>query len=492
MTAAAHFDVTLLDSLGVEVTALCADSRQVQPGTTFAAYAGEAADGRDYIPDALKRGANAVLWERENFSWRPEWSAPNLGVADLHDNVGYIASRVYGNPSQKLWMAGVTGTNGKTSCSHWIALAFSLLGKKSAVIGTIGNGLVGDIREATHTTPDAINLQILLADFAKRGASHVAMEASSHGLQQGRVNGVKFDAALFTNLTRDHLDYHGDMDSYALAKRKLFFMPQLKTAVINRDDAYGARLADELKHNNVDVITYSLDHGDIRGSNLQLTRDGMRMDITSRWGNGPFASPLLGAFNASNLLGVLGILLAGGVPFADALRVMAQLSAPAGRLQQLGGGELPLVVVDYAHTPDALEKVLQTLRDIVPAGGKLVCLFGCGGDRDNGKRPLMGAISARLADFSVITSDNPRSENPQTIIDHITAGMANAKFSVNIDRATAISQAIDYIEKNDILLIAGKGHETTQDIAGVKTPFSDVQHASTALLRLEQARKKLQ
>ncbi len=489
--AAPAFDIRSLNQLGVTLSALTLDSRAVQKGMSFVAFPGESADGRHYIPDAIARGANAILWEQENFVWRADWQVPNLGVKNLAQHVGSIASHVYGNPSQKLWVAGVTGTNGKTSCSHWIATAFSLLGKKSAVIGTVGNGIVNQatqLSEATHTTPEAIGLQVMLKDFLQQGASHVAMETSSHGLEQGRVNGVKFDVALFTNLTRDHLDYHGDMEHYAQAKRKLFAMPQLKAAVINVDDEYGARWAQELQTTELDVITYSLHHGDIRGSNLMLTRDGMTLDITSRWGNGRLTSRMIGAFNASNLLGVLGVLLAGGVALADALHALAQLSAPPGRLQQLGGGDQPLVVVDYAHTPDALEKVLQVLREIVPAGGKLVCVFGCGGDRDNGKRPLMGAISAKLADLSVVTSDNPRSENADHIIQQIVAGMGAAKKNVQSDRALAILQAIDLIEKNDVLLIAGKGHETTQDIAGVRTFFSDVQHA-TAALEKKYARK---
>ncbi|MGB9150133.1 MAG: UDP-N-acetylmuramoyl-L-alanyl-D-glutamate--2,6-diaminopimelate ligase [Burkholderiales bacterium] len=482
-SAPAVFDISRLRRLGVEINALSADSRKVQNGMTFAAYPGGVADGRHYITDAIARGANAVLWEKENFSWRAEWKVPNLAIDDLAQNIGFIASHVYGNPSQKMWVAGVTGTNGKTSCSHWIASAFSLLGKKSAVIGTVGNGIIGNAQldETTHTTPEAIGLQQMLQDFLRRGASHVAMEASSHGLDQGRVNGVKFDAALFTNLTRDHLDYHGDMQRYGAAKARLFRLPQLKTAVINIDDEYGRRLAQELASSDLDVITYSLHHGDIRGSNLLLTRDGMQLDVASRWGSGQLRSRMLGAFNASNLLGVLGVLLAGGIPFADAMPVLAQLDAPPGRLQRLGGVDKPLILIDYAHTPDALEKVLLTLREIVPAGGKLVCLFGCGGDRDNGKRPLMGAISARLADFSIVTSDNPRSESPARIIDQIVAGMGAANKTVQPDRANAITQAINYIDKNDVLLIAGKGHEATQEIAGVKTPFSDMQHAAAAL-----------
>jgi UDP-N-acetylmuramoyl-L-alanyl-D-glutamate--2,6-diaminopimelate ligase len=478
------FDINELNKLGVGVNALSADSRKIIKGSTFVAFAGEAADGRLYIADAMARGANAVLWDPQDFSWRTEWQVPNLAIANLQQHIGSIASHVYGNPSQKMWVAGVTGTNGKTSCSYWIATAFALLEKKSAVIGTVGNGFVGraqQLSEATHTTPEAIGLQMMLMNFLQQGASHVAMEASSHGLVQGRVNGVKFDVALFTNLTRDHLDYHGDMESYAKAKQRLFHMPQLKTAVINVDDEYGVRLARELKAENLEVITYSLKLGDICGSNLSLTRDGLGLDITSRWGKGRLQSRMLGAFNASNLLGVLGVLLAGGVKFNDAMHALSQLSAPPGRLQQLGGDNQPLVVVDYAHTPDALEKVLLTLRQIVPAGGRLVCVFGCGGDRDNGKRPLMGAISAKLADFSIVTSDNPRSENPEQIIEQIVAGMTDAKKDVQQDRAQAILQAIDFIDKKDVLLIAGKGHEATQEIAGVKTIFRDVQHAAAAL-----------
>jgi UDP-N-acetylmuramoyl-L-alanyl-D-glutamate--2,6-diaminopimelate ligase len=477
-------DPALFDSLAVPITELTADSRDVRAGVSFAAFPGGRQDGRDFIAQAIAAGANAVLWERAGFAWRQEWRVPNVPLAGLRERLGAIASLKYGKPSERLWVVGVTGTNGKTSCSTWVAQALTRLGKKAAVIGTLGNGLVGEggseLDQPTHTTPDAIRLQKLFARFADAGADCVVMEVSSHGLEQGRVNGTAFDVALFTNLSRDHLDYHGDMASYAAAKARLFAMPGLKAAVINVDDEFGKLLAQSLRRSAVQVISYGIGSGDLSAARLELT-GGIGMDVA--YGNDrlPLSSGLLGAFNAANLLGVIGVLLASGVTLAAAVQVASELVPVAGRLQQLGGGEQPLVAIDYAHTPDALEKVLAALRPVVTPGGRLICVFGCGGDRDRGKRPIMGEIAARLADIAIVTSDNPRSEAPGVIIDEIVVGMEGSKFEVEVDRKQAIFNAIGRARPGDVVLVAGKGHEPYQEIQGVRHPFSDVEVAGKAL-----------
>lgn len=484
-------DPALIASLNVPVAGLTADSRAVRPGLSFAAFPGARHDGRQFIMQAIAAGANAVLWEREDFAWRDAWPVPNVPVVGLRERLGPIASLVYGDPTARLWVAGVTGTNGKTSCSTWIAQALTRLGKKAAVIGTLGNGLVGEqseeLAEPTHTTPDAIHLQQLCARFADAGVDAVVMEASSHGLEQGRVNGIAFDIALFTNLTRDHLDYHRDMVNYAAAKARLFAMPGLTAAVINVDDEFGAVLAEALDQHGVRVITYGLASGDLSADGLQLT-GGIRMHVAFGGKRLPLSSRLLGVFNAHNLLGVIGALLAGGVAFADAVRVASELTPVAGRMQQLGGGEQPLIAVDYAHTPDALDKVLCALRPVVLPGGRLICVFGCGGDRDRGKRPMMGGIAGRLADLVIVTSDNPRSEAPGAIIDEIAAGMRGAAFETEADRGQAILRAIGEARPGDVVLIAGKGHEPYQEIQGVRYPFSDVEVARRALAELNGGR----
>ena len=306
------------------------------------------------------------------------------------------------------------------------------------------------------------------------------MEVSSHGLDQGRVNGTAFAAALFTNLSRDHLDYHGSMEKYGAAKAKLFHWLGLRHAVINLDDGFGARLADSLDRSQVDVLGYGIGKGEISGHRLDLSKRGLSLEIETPWGPALLRSQLLGAFNATNLLGVLGMLLAAGVKLEDAIHALEQVEPVAGRLQMLRQPGKPLVVVDYAHTPDALEKVLETLRGVLAGGGRLICVFGCGGERDAGKRPLMGAAATRLADRVIVTSDNPRGENPRAIIDQIVAG-AHANYHVEPDRAAAIFLAIREAQPEDVVLIAGKGHEDYQEIAGRRLPFSDVDIAASLL-----------
>ncbi|MEQ1743343.1 MAG: UDP-N-acetylmuramoyl-L-alanyl-D-glutamate--2,6-diaminopimelate ligase [Candidatus Nitrotoga sp.] len=499
------FHSDLITSLGVKVTRLVTDSRTVAPGDTFIAYPGSKADGRQFIKQAIANGANAVIWEAHGFSWNKAWQLPNLAVADLRHHAGEIADHVYGSPSQKLWVVGITGTNGKTSCCHWIAQSFCALGKNTALIGTLGNGFHSALQPTLNTTPDAIRLHELLADYLAHGAQAVAMEVSSHALEQGRVNGVQFDVALLTNLSRDHLDYHGDMHSYAAAKRRLFDWQQLKYVVLNLDDAFGAELAEQLQDKGVEVVGYGLNDAALAlaerlglrmvyGGALNMDVHGFSLQIHSSWGGGELHNTLIGRFNVANLLGVMAVLLVSGVTLSNALHELSRISAVPGRMQTFGnGGDRPTVVVDYAHTPDALEKVLQAVREVVggelvgTSGGKLICVFGCGGDRDRGKRPMMGAIAAKLADVSIITSDNPRSEAPLDIIAAIVSGItsgkrkANGTYQIIEDRASAITQAVLSAHAVDIVLIAGKGHESYQEIRGVKYPFSDAEVAQRAL-----------
>ena len=486
------FNIDELNALGINITRLTSDSRSVQRGDTFVAYRGLQSDGRNYIAQAIERGANAVIWEAQEFKWNSEWHVPNLAVHDLRHRAGLIADRVYGHPSRKLWMVGVTGTNGKTSISHWLARTYTALGRKGAVLGTLGNGFPGALQATANTTPDALIVHALLAEYERQDAKTVAMEVSSHALAQGRVNGVNFDVALLTNLTRDHLDFHGDMQSYAAAKRRLFDWENLKHAVLNLDDAFGAELAGQLQDKPVEVVGYgltreSLDLAErlgirmVYGTLTQMDAQGLMLQLHTSWGAAAMQSKLLGRFNASNLLGALAVLLVSEVGIDDAARELGQQKAVAGRMQALGGKDTPTVVVDYAHTPDALEKVLNTLREVTePSGGRVICVFGCGGDRDRGKRPMMGMVASKFADMRIVTNDNPRNEDPHEIINAIIAGM-QGDFQVIEDRAKAIAFAISKAQFNDTVLLAGKGHEDYQEIRGERKPFSDSEIAHRAL-----------
>ena len=473
---------------GAPVHRITSDSRAVVSGDAFAAYPGETRDGRAFIPDALQRGAGSVLWEEAGFDWPAAWQRPNRAVPNLRQELGFIAANVYRHPSQQMWTVGVTGTNGKTSCAHWIAHGLTAVGRTAAVAGTLGNGLIGATDPSLNTTPDAAALQEMLRRWKDAGARGVAMEVSSHGLLQGRLNGMKFDVALFTNLTRDHLDYHGTMEAYRAAKARLFDWPTLQSAVINADDAFGRQLIAGCRKRGVSVLAYGQSTGDISTRSLGIGVDGIAATVVTPWGEAEFKSPLIGAFNVSNLLGVLGVLLASGVPLDSAIAQLARLEPVAGRMQKVGGGKQPLVVVDYAHTPDALEQVLVALRPVAASrNGRLIVVFGCGGDRDPGKRPQMGAIAGRLADGVVVTSDNPRSEDLDAIIAQIVAGTgagtgaARATVSHIAARAVAIAETIAAATDNDTILIAGKGHEPYQEITGIRHPFSDLEHARAAL-----------
>jgi UDP-N-acetylmuramoyl-L-alanyl-D-glutamate--2,6-diaminopimelate ligase len=463
---------------------LTTDSRRVEPGVAFAAYPGSATDGRRFIADAIARGAAGVLWEPHEFHWQAEWDAPNVPVPGLKHALGDVADFVYGSPSSALWVIGVTGTNGKTSCTHWIADALEHCGRRAAVVGTLGNGLARALAPSANTTPDVCVLHELLAQFRAAGAQAVAMEVSSHGLDQGRVNGVAFDVALFTNLSRDHLDYHGSMAAYGAAKARLFASPGLRASVINVDDAFGRSLADQARARGQRVVTYGSAGADISATSIATGREGLVVTLHTPFGGGELETPVVGAFNASNLLGVLGVLLASDVPFSQALDALRRVTPPAGRMQRVGGGDAPIAVIDYAHTPDALEKALAALRPMVAPQRELVCVLGCGGDRDKGKRPEMGRIAATLADRVIVTNDNPRSEDAQAIAQAIVHGIheaGNRRYRVELDRGAAIRLALADARPGDVVLIAGKGHEPYQEIAGKRIAFCDLAVARAAL-----------
>ena len=464
------------------VTSITANSRQVQPGALFLAYPGQHSDGRRYIADAIARGAHSVMWEKDGFDWQPAWQVNQLAVPQLAAQAGEIASAFYQQPSQQMWCIGVTGTNGKTTVTHWLAQAYRYLGDKAAVIGTLGNGVPGALQATQNTTPGAVDLQALLAGFVTEAVQVTAMEVSSHALDQGRVNGMAFAVAVLTNLTRDHLDYHQTMDAYRAAKRKLFDWPTLQTSVINADDAFGAALIAELRAADKPVLSYGLQQGDVRALRVRPDATGFDLDLQTPDGNASLRLPAIGQFNVYNGLAVLACLLSQAVPLDRALQALAAVVPVAGRMQALGGHGQPTVVVDYAHTPDALEKALLSLKP--QCQGMLVCVFGCGGDRDPGKRAEMGRVAGQLADRVVLTSDNPRSESAQLIVDMIRQGVQVAdetKVSVVLDRAAAIAAAIATAAPGDVVLVAGKGHEDYQECNGVRTAFSDAAHVQAAL-----------
>ncbi|MES3022360.1 MAG: UDP-N-acetylmuramoyl-L-alanyl-D-glutamate--2,6-diaminopimelate ligase [Pseudomonadota bacterium] len=482
---------------------LASDSRRVKAGDVFFAWPGEAGDGRDYIAGAIAGGAAAVLYEPRGFAWDPAWEVPHLAVEDLKHRAGPIAHACLALPDAAMFTVGLTGTNGKTSCAVWLGQAFARLGETAAVIGTLGVGLfkgraAPEFDVTGYTTPDAVLLAAKLAEVRDAGARALAIEVSSIGLAQARAAGMHFDVAVFTNLTRDHLDYHGDMQAYEDAKRILFDWPGLKTAVLNLDDPAGLRLVAHLQSGagaRAAIIGYTLHDAAgrpdidgvaiLRASQFKSRHAGTDFHLETPHGAATVKTGLVGHFNVSNALAVLGALLAKGVALRAALEAVEALTPAPGRMQQVGGQDAPMVVIDYAHTPDALEKTLGALRQVAhERGGQLWCVFGCGGDRDPGKRPQMGAI-AQLASHVLVTSDNPRSETPAEIIAQIVAGMdpahPHSQFQAIEDRAAAILSAVKHAAKADVILLAGKGHEPYQEIKGRKMPFSDADHAALAL-----------
>ena len=467
------------------------DSRQLHAGDVFLACPGEYTDGRDYIAAAIEQGAAAVIWDTDNgFQWT-FGDTPNLGVPLLRQHMGLIAADALGHPGQQLDIIGVTGTNGKTSITQWLAQALDQLGQPCGIMGTVGNGFWGHLETYTHTTLDAWSVQQWLQKLRDQGAKAVAMEVSSHGLHQFRVNGVPFRSAVFTNLTRDHLDYHGSMEEYGHCKSRLFYWDGLQDAVVNVDDAFGRQLVAQLRGTQTSqVIGYGFaDDADVRIDAYEPSLDGTRIELATLWGKVSLHTQLIGRFNAQNMAACVAVLCAQGHELAHVADVLASIQPATGRMDGIRIEGKPLVVVDYAHTPDALEKAVSTLHELKQSDSQVWCVFGCGGNRDKGKRPLMGAAASAYADKVVVTSDNPRLEDPQSIIDDIVPAVPPAEF-MGVDRAEAIAYAVSHAGVNDIILIAGKGHETYQDAAGHKHHFSDFECARAALAARDVAMDK--
>ncbi len=470
-----------------------ADSRVVRDGDLFLALPGTRVDGRSHAAAALAAGALAVLWESDSPApvEMPAGTACHA-VSGLKLLAGPLASALLDNPTARLWVAGVTGTNGKTSVSQWVAAALARAGRPAGVIGTLGIGLAGEPGLAINTTPEACLLQDSVARLLERGASALVMEASSIGIEQGRTLGVDFDCAVFTNLSRDHLDHHGDMACYAQAKARLFASPSITHVVCNLDDPFGERLLAALSDPAMTRIAYSLGdtpardiaHRTLRAADIRVGPEGTRFTLIDGAESHRVLTLLVGEFNISNLLAVAGALLAAGLHLGEIASLLEHLEPVAGRMQRMGGQGRPLALVDYAHTPDALERALVAAKALAAArGGGVSVVFGCGGDRDQGKRAPMGEIAARLADRVTITSDNPRSESARAIIAQVAAGARHAidPARLIIDRGEAIGTAIREAALADVVLVAGKGHESYQEVAGQRLPFSDTAAVAQAL-----------
>lgn len=472
----------------IVVRGLVQDSRMIESGDAFIAIAGFGAHGLNFTEQAKENGASVILYEPPV----PEGlQAPRdaIAVPGLRARMGALADRFHAYPSRDMKVVGVTGTNGKTSTVQLLAQAWHIRGMRCGSIGTLGAGMYGEVMPTGFTTPLVLQMHALLAHLRDAGAKAVAMEVSSHALDQGRVDHVHFDVGVFTNLTRDHLDYHGDMESYGAAKARLFDWPELKAAVINLDDDYGRELQTRIAPavQRVGVSSRGQDGATLRADGLTLNVSGIAFDLAAGSESHPVQSRLLGRFNVDNLLAVGGVLYALGDNPAEIARTLSRLQPIHGRMNRLGGDtdaqgrqRQPLVVVDYAHTPDALEQALTSLRD--HAHGDLICVFGCGGDRDTGKRPQMAAAAERVADRVIVTDDNPRTENGDRIVADILAGFQNrAGVTVLRDRRAAIERAVGHAGPCDIVLIAGKGHEPYQEIDGVRLPFDDTAVARQAL-----------
>ena len=466
----------------IDVSGLVMDSREIRRGDAFVAIAGFGTHGLAFAAQAAEAGAAAILFEPPAPGEYPA-PADAIAVPGLRSRLGAMGDLFHGHPSHAMTMVGVTGTNGKTSTVQLLAQAWHLRGLDSGSIGTLGAGRHGQVQPTGFTTPLVLRMHALLGELRDAGVQAVAMEVSSHALDQGRVDGVHYDVAVFTNLTRDHLDYHGDMDSYGAAKARLFARPGLKAAVLNLDDAFGRTLAHSLP---ADVRAFGVSSrgqagAALRAESLRFDNRGLAFDLVFDGEAHPVSSPLLGRFNVDNLMAVAGVLFALGDGPATIAATLSQLQPVAGRMNRLGGdGVRPLVVVDYAHTPDALEQALSSLR--AHAGNRLVCVFGCGGERDRGKRPQMAQIAEAEADVVIVTDDNPRGEDGDAIVADIVAGFtAPGAVTVQRDRAQAIALAIASAGADDIVLVAGKGHEPYQEVAGVRHPFDDTDVARQAL-----------
>ncbi|WP_133501231.1 UDP-N-acetylmuramoyl-L-alanyl-D-glutamate--2,6-diaminopimelate ligase [Cognatilysobacter terrigena] len=463
------------------VSGLVQDSREITTGDAFVAIGGFGAHGLGFVDAAKARGASAVLFEPPAPAEHPA-PADAIAVPGLRARLGEMAHRFHGRATEAMTVVGVTGTNGKTSTVQLIAQAWTLRGTTAGTIGTLGAGLYGRTEPTGFTTPLVLKLHQLIGGLRDEGADALAMEVSSHALDQGRVDGVRFDIAVFTNLTRDHLDYHGTMAAYGAAKARLFGWPGLQSAVVNLDDEYGCQLFEALPSNVRAIGVSSRGAADavLRAHDVALDASGLVFELVGPEASATVRSPLLGRFNVDNLLAVAGVLHALGSDLADIAATLSRLQPIHGRMNRLGAAGQPLVVVDYAHTPDALEQALSTLR--AHTRGRLICVFGCGGERDTGKRPQMGGIAEKLADIAIVTDDNPRGEDGDAIVAGILEGFANRERAIVLrDRRIAIRRAIDDANADDVVLIAGKGHEPYQEVAGVKHPFDDTEVAREAL-----------
>lgn len=480
--------VELQQTVEVMVEGIQMDSRLIKPGDLFCACFGKNHDARDYIGTAIANGAVAVLAESGGSwqGWQQQSGVPIIAVDDLAAKISRIASRFFADPSRALSVTGVTGTNGKTSCTQFLAQGLEKLGMHCGVVGTLGYGFHGSMKETGYTTPDAVQLQSILAELRTSNADSIAMEVSSQGLHQHRVDGICFQTAVFTNLTRDHLDYHGSMDSYGKVKRRLFEMPGLRTAVVNIDDPYAPQILNNVS-SGVRSLTYSLSNNkaDVHTSELVLGKNGYHAEVVTPWGKGVLAGALLGQFNISNVLAVLTVLMSLETKnrkwqLEEVLASLAGLAPVSGRMEIVNDRDDITAVVDYAHTPDALASALRAIRQHYD--GSIWCVFGCGGNRDQGKRPLMAEVAGQYADHIVVTDDNPRTECADDIVRQILLGAEDStRFSVIRDRGLAIASVIEQASPGDVVLIAGKGHENYQDVGGNRTIFSDVSQVRLAL-----------
>ena len=472
----------------IMITGLNLDSRKIEPGDLFFALQGTQEHGLRFSQQAAELGAAAVAWDASSAIRRDRLPdmLPCIPVPCLQQQVGHIAERFFQSPSANMNVIGVTGTDGKTSVCQFIAQAYEHLGISCGVIGTLGHGVYPDLEPEAHTTPDAIYLHALLHGFSANGIPNAVIEASSHGLKQGRLNGIAIDTAVFTNLGRDHMNYHVSLEDYEKSKRILFQLPGLKNAVINVDDVFGCRLADEASEHTDVVACFCDEHHSerrayVHAKDFSCSEKGTVIEIDSSWGNAVIETRLYGNFNVSNLLAATGALLAGGCAFDEVIRAVSSVQTVPGRMDWIAGKQnSPAVLVDYAHTPQALSSVLRFLRET--CAGKLWCVFGCGGNRDSGKRKLMAQAVESFADYAVVTDDNPRFEDPGAIVRDVIAGFTDtATYSVIHDREQAIVYAIHSAKPEDTVLIAGKGHETLQIINGERLHFDDRRAAERCL-----------
>lgn len=465
---------------------LMLDSRKVAPGDLFIAFKGTVSDGRDFIPAAIEKGAAAVLLEEEGADHLPKAAIPLIKLPQLQSKLGAIAAHFYGFPANEVPVLGVTGTSGKTSCTHFLSQALSELNQKCGIIGTLGSGFYGALGKAGLTTPDAITLQAALRDFVNGGAKAVAMEVSSHSIDQGRVNGLTFALGIFTNLSQDHLDYHHDMAAYAAVKQRFFTELPTKLAIINVEDPVGlawlqpvAKLKPVIAY-SIHKVALPADVPAVYATHTEFSLQGIKAHVVTPWGEGELQLSLIGRFNLSNALAVLAALGSLNYPLPQILSALANLKPVSGRMQIVSGANEPLVVVDYAHKPDALLQVLKALS--AHKKGKLICVFGCGGERDRAKRPLMAQIAEANADQVIVTNDNPRHEAPEAIVAEIMQGFNDpARITVEYDRKAAIKLALQSAGADDCILIAGKGGETYQLIGDESRPFCDVSTAKSIL-----------